>query len=41
LGPRKGFEHAKLTTVDKGLGKKLIYSVVTNMHPFIAEVITN
>jgi hypothetical protein len=27
-------EHANLTTVDKGLGKELIFSVITNMQNF-------
>jgi len=30
-GSRKEFERANLTTVGKGLGKKLIFSVVTNI----------
>jgi hypothetical protein len=33
-GSRKEFERANLITVDKGLGKKLIFSVVTNMQNF-------
>jgi hypothetical protein len=33
-GSRKEFEHASLTTIDKCLGKKLIFSVVTNMQNF-------
>jgi len=36
-GSRKEFEQANLTTVDKGLGKKLIFSVVTNMQNFYSS----